>query len=71
MSAAFNIMAVKGGPSNVKFTFCEYLNISICPISETGEVRIVYCVMHYLTMGHHSPNRNIATIDMYMYITSD
>lgn len=40
MSAAFNIMAVKGGPSNVNFTFCEYLNISICPISETGEVRI-------------------------------
>ena len=52
MSAAFNIMAVKDGPSNVNFTFCEYLNISICPVSETGEVRIVYCTMHYLTMGH-------------------
>ena len=50
MSAAFNIMAVKGGPSNVNFAFCEYLNISICPISETGEVRIVSCVMHYLTI---------------------
>ena len=52
MSAAFNIIAVKDGPSNVNFTFCEYLNISICPVSETGEVRIVYCTMDYLTIAN-------------------
>ena len=38
MSNALNNLVVKPGLPSLQFQFCEYLNVSICPASETNSV---------------------------------
>ena len=38
MSTALNNLAVKKDAKAMDLKFCEYLNISVCPHSETGNV---------------------------------
>ena len=44
MTAALNQLASKDINSHsMDLQFCEYLNISYCPISQTGQVYTIYC----------------------------
>ena len=38
MSKTLNTLAVKKHAKTMDLKFCEYLNISVCPPSETGNV---------------------------------
>ena len=42
MSTVLNDLFVKTNAPKMDLSFCEYLNISVCPITESGNVRTYY-----------------------------
>ena len=48
MATVLNDLFVKTNAPKMDLSFCEYLNISVCPITESGNVRKIlasYCVV--------------------------
>ena len=51
MAAVLNDLAAKGAnASKMNLSFCEYLNISVCPVTEGGDVSITKS-LHYFTVS--------------------
>lgn len=40
MSIVLDEMVTKGDDSKTELSFCEYLNVSVCPITDDGDVSI-------------------------------